>query len=228
MSTDVPEGNDGQRGATSGRSPRLGDARSPVGSTLSIVLAVIAVIAGFLILRELTDDDGGGTAIGGSEDTTADGTALAGPGVASTTNGLGGGLTTTTASAASTKTLSGATIAVANVSGVGGSAAAMSSALETAGYEGVGEPGNGTGADQETSSVYYVAGDAAAEAVARSIATDLGGVTTAEMPATRPASGGDTDSVTVLVMLGTDAANKSLSELSGAPAVGGATTTTAG
>lgn len=228
MSTDLPEGNDGQRGATSGRSPRLGDARSPVGSTLSIVLAVIAVIAGFLILRELTDDDGGGTAIG-SDDTAVDGTALGGAGVTSTTNGLGGGgLTTTTASAASTKTLSGATIAVANVSGVGGSAAAMSSALETAGYEGVGEPGNGTGADQETSSVYYVAGDAAAEAVARSIAADLGGVTTAEMPATRPASGGDTDSVTVLVMLGTDAANKSLSELSGAPAVGGATTTTAG
>ncbi len=39
------------------RSPRVGDCGSPVGSTLSIVLAVIAVVAGFLILRAITDDD---------------------------------------------------------------------------------------------------------------------------------------------------------------------------
>ena len=92
----------------------------------------------------------------------------------------------------------------------------MSSALETAGYQGLVEPGNGTGAQQDTSNVYFVATDAAARAVAQSIALDLGGVPTAEMPATRPASGGATDTATVLVMLGADAANKSLSELSGA------------
>ncbi len=39
------------------RSPRQGVGGSPVGSTLSIVLAVVAVIAGFLILRNLTADD---------------------------------------------------------------------------------------------------------------------------------------------------------------------------
>ena len=55
--------------------------------------------------------------------------------------------------------------------------------------------------------------------MAASIAADLGGVPTAAMPATRPASGGDTDTATVLLMLGTDAAGKSLSELSGAAAV---------
>ena len=40
----------------------VGDSGSPVGSTLSIILAVVAVIAGFLILRALTDDDSSPTA----------------------------------------------------------------------------------------------------------------------------------------------------------------------
>jgi hypothetical protein len=216
MSTDLPDGNEGQRG-TSGRTPRLGDARSPVGSTLSVVLAVIAVVAGFLILRELTDDDGGGTSapIGGSENSAVETTA-AGSGGPSTSNALG---TATTATTVPGRTLAGATISVVNVSGQGGSASAMSSALETAGYLGVGAPGDGTGADQDVSSVYYVPTDPAAQAVAASIAADLGGVPTAAMPATRPAQDGDTATATVLVMLGADAAGKSLSELSGTAAV---------
>jgi len=226
MSTDLPDGNDGQRGTTSGRTPRLGDARSPVGSTLSVVLAVLAVVAGFLILRELTDDDGGGNAgIDGTENTEVD-DSTAGAGGPVTTNALGTATTSTT-QAGDARTYAGATIAVANVSGQGGSASAMSSALETAGYQGLVEPGNGTGAQQDTSNVYFVATDAAARAVAQAIALDLGGVPTAEMPATRPASGGATDTATVLVMLGADAANKSLSELSGATAVAANADTTA-
>ena len=61
--TDVPEGPAGvepERGSR--RSQRVGDSGSPVGSTLSIVLAVVAVIAGFLILRAITDDDDDGGA----------------------------------------------------------------------------------------------------------------------------------------------------------------------
>lgn len=224
MSTDMPDGNEGQRGAASGRSPRLGDARSPVGSTLSIVLAVIAVIAGFLILRELTSDDGTDTLGDNGVTNTEVNTTVAG-GATTTVNAIGGAATTTSAPAA-TRTYAGATIAVVNVSGEGGTAGQMSSALETAGYEGVGEPGDGTGADQDTSTVYFESGDAAAQAVAQSIAADLGGVPSAAMPATRPARNGDTDTATVLVMLGKDTAGKTLTELSGATAVGGTTTTT--
>ena len=54
--TDVPEGPAGvepERGSR--RAQRVGDSGSPVGSTLSIVLAVVAVIAGFLILRAITE-----------------------------------------------------------------------------------------------------------------------------------------------------------------------------
>ena len=59
--TDAPEGPAGvepERGRDA--TQRVGDSGSPVGSTLSIVLAVVAVIAGFLILRAITDDDDGG------------------------------------------------------------------------------------------------------------------------------------------------------------------------
>ena len=49
-------------GSGGGRSARQGSGNSPVGSTLSIVLAVVAVVAGFLILRNITDDGGSGSA----------------------------------------------------------------------------------------------------------------------------------------------------------------------
>ena len=54
----------------------------------------------------------------------------------------------------------------------------MSTALTSEGYQGLGEPGNATGGGLDVSLVYYVAGDAAAQAVAQSIANDLGGVQT--------------------------------------------------
>lgn len=222
MSSDIPEGQDAPRG----RTPRLGDARSPVGSTLSIVLAVVAVVAGFLLIRSLTSDDDGGSADNGdveTEQTTADDGTSASPRTTLVSTGTGGAATdgtatgnssvlggaTQTTAATQTAAKTGATIAVANASGMGGSAGAMSSALTTAGYEGVGEPGD---SDQrlESSVVYYVATDTAAQAVAASIAADLGGVESEAMPATRPASGGITDSATVLVMLGTDMAGKPL------------------
>lgn len=197
------------------RRPRVGDSGSPVGSTLSIILAVIAVIAGFLILRAITDDD-----------TSADGGVIEGPGATTaTTPGIGSvtvdpSLPTTTGSPTSAPpaagaVYSGATIAVANASGIGGSAGQMSTALETEGYEGIGEPGDSTGGELDASIVYYVPGDAAAQAVAQSIATDLGGAEIAEMPDPRPAEGGDVADATVLVMLGLDAADQTLAELSG-------------
>ena len=230
MSTDLPESNEPQRGGT-GRPPRVGDSRSPVGSTLSIVLAVIAVVAGFLILRELTDDDGGTT---GASDGTGEeqGPDLTGTIMPTPTDGSTpeNGVTSTTGP---TIVRSGATIAVANASGVGGSAGAMSSALTTEGYEGVGEPGNSTGDRLDSTLVYYVATDPAAQAVAQTLGADLGGVSVEPMPAERPVDGnGDTSTATVLVMLGSDAANKSISELRAtavsAPPVAGSTTTTGG
>ncbi|MBA3604898.1 MAG: LytR C-terminal domain-containing protein [Actinomycetota bacterium] len=225
MSTDPPEGAEPVRGST-GRPPRAGDSRSPVGSTLSIILAVIAVIAGFFILRELTDDDGSADAprtdIGTVSDDSAPDLTLEPAGTGDSTPASGSGAVggvDTTAPGAATQVLTGATIAVANASGVGGSAGTMSTALMTAGYAGVGEPGNSTGDTLSESVVHYVTGDAAAQAVAQSIAADLGGVTASPMPDPRPAAEGDTETATVLVMLGTDAAGQSLADLSSASAI---------
>lgn len=205
-----------------GRRSRVGDSGSPVASTLSIILAVVAVIAGFLILRALTDDDSssdGGETITPVE--TDEATA--------TTTGTDGsppdsadGATTTSMAMVQTKT--GAVIVVANASGISGSAAQMSTALETDGYADIAEPANSTGDPLPTSVVYFAPNDPAAQAVAATIATQFGGVQTGEIPAQRPAEGPDVATATVLVMLGQDAAGKTLAELAG----GGATTTVAG
>ena len=55
--TDAPDGPTEARARTWATRPAGRRQRSPVGSTLSIVLAVLAVVAGFLILRAITDDD---------------------------------------------------------------------------------------------------------------------------------------------------------------------------
>jgi LytR cell envelope-related transcriptional attenuator len=231
--TDAPEGPaEGEPERGSRRSPRVGDSGSPVGSTLSIVLAVIAVIAGFLILRAITNDDSGNDSIGaGGATTNPTGSTPVSVDVGSLPTSVPG--PTTPAGPVRT----GATVSVANASGVGGSAAAMSTALQTAGYT-MGTPGNNnTGSNLKTSVVYYVDGDAAAQAVAQSVATEMGGVQIAVMPAPPPIDKGLGTS-TVLVMVGTDTAGKTLADLAAAttttaaggvapPAAVGVTTTTA-
>lgn len=201
MSTDQPEGTEPSR---PGRAPRVGDSRSPVGSTLSIVLAVVAVVAGFLILRTLNDDDDGDGGLTGNtqpDDSSPDATFDA---------GVGGGTSSVAVTTSVPPQRSGATIAVANASGVDRAAGTMSTALVGAQYQGVGDPGNGSGADIEQSIVYYLAGDAQAQAVAGTLARELGVAAPAVMPDTRPAEGGSTGTATVLVMLGSAQAGKPL------------------
>jgi len=232
--TDAPEGPaEGEPERGSRRSPRVGDSGSPVGSTLSIVLAVIAVIAGFFILRAITDDDGdSGSA---TDDTTS---SVLGSDLPADTSGAVTTVAPGPTTIAPSKT--GATVSVANASGVSGSAASMTQALAAAGYA-MGEAGNNTGgSDLTTSVVYYAPGDAAAQAVAQSVALDLGGLTTEAMPNPPPIDKGLGTS-TVLLMVGTDTAGKTIAELAGGaatattgaggvqpPAAVGVTTTVAG
>jgi len=214
--TDAPDGpaeGEPERGAR--RSSRVGDSGSPVGSTLSIVLAVIAVIAGFLILRAITDDDDdGGGAVSPSTDASTDGTGTATSG---SSPAEGGSTAPTTPPVAKTA----ATVVVANASGISGSAAGMTQALAGAGYT-MGDPGDATGPDLTATIVHYVDGDATAQAVAALVAADMGGVQTGPMPIPPPIQQG-LGASTVLVMVGTDTANKTLADLQG----GAATATTA-
>ncbi len=219
----------GPGGTPPRRSPRQGVGGSPVGSTLSIVLAVIAVVAGFLILRNITDDndgagssiDGGGTETGDSSTTTVD------P-AASTTEG-------TTTTTEPPLTFEGATVVVANASGVPGSAGRMTTALGAAGFT-TAEATNSTGEKLEQSVVYYDPAVAAAQAVADSVARTMGGLTVEPVPTPVPITGGALDGSGVVVMLGTAQADKTLEELAAgtdetttetgtAPAVAGSDTT---
>lgn len=207
MSNDAPEGGaQPERGTR--RPPRLGDSGAPIGSTLSIVLALVAVVAGFLILRAISDDDGdGGATLGAPGGNTT---------IAGATTTIAG---TDGTSAAPTSTEAGpqqrgARVIVANANNTGGSASRISRALETAGWTVV-EPTDAVAPENvlEESKVYFVASNARAQAVAESVAEALGGVTVAPMPAEIPVDGGSIGRAAVLVMLGIDAADKTLEDL---------------
>ena len=218
----------GPGGTPPRKTPRQGIGGSPVGSTLSIVLAVVAVVAGFLILRNITDDDDGASP-------DADGAATG----ETTTTTIDLALATTTVVPATTVppiVTEGATVVVANASGVPGSAGRMSTALGAAGFT-MAEATNATSAQLEQSVVYYDPAVAAAQAVAGSVATMMGGLAVEAVPTPVPIEGGALDGSGVVVMLGTAQADKTLEELSTpaaatpetgtAPAVAGTETTVA-
>jgi hypothetical protein len=197
-----------------------------VGSPLTIVLALIAVVVGFLIFRSIDNSDAGGLDVSEGSTTTA----------AGATTTVAGGATATTAAPPTTnsaRVTEGATVIVANASNASGMAGEMSEQLEGLGYT-MAEPGNATGENLETSVVYYVEAPPQIQTVARSVAQDLGGAEVQAMPASLPVEGGSIGTATVLVMLGNDIAGESIDDLAGsaapniqAPAPAGATTTAA-
>jgi hypothetical protein len=191
-----------------------------MGSTVSIVLAVVAVVIGFLILNNITDDgsSSGDDAIAPT-DTTAD-TTLDSV-VADTT-------TTTTEPPLVTE---GATVVVANASGVPGSAGRMTTELATVGFV-MAEATNSTQSGLTASIVQYDPSIAAAQAVAESVARVMGGLTVETVPTPPPVEGGSLNGAGVLVLLGTDQADKTVAQLSApvasvapAPDVSGGTDT---
>jgi hypothetical protein len=197
MSYDEPTNPGGPTTGGTRRPPRQGIGGSPVGSTLSIVLAVVAVVAGFLILRNITDD--GGSADGGSDDvsvaTTEPQTAL-----------------TTTTTTEPPLVFEGATVVVANASGIPGSAGRMTNELATAGFT-MAEPTNAT-TSLEQSVVYADPADPAAQAVAETVARTMGGLAVEPLPAPPPVDGGSIGAAGVVVMLGTAQADKTIAQLS--------------
>jgi hypothetical protein len=203
------------------RPRRSGSNASPMGSTLAIVIAIAAVVVGFLILRNIrNDDDKGGTTA-----TTLPASTTVNPSLTTTTVPA---FTTTTAFVSTT---TGATVLVANTSHQNGVAKQLTTALQGQNYTTI-EPTNGVTKEALTR-IQYKDGDTAAEAVARSLAI-LMGVDDAQveiMPVPPqlgdPATLGD---ATVLVLLGDDKAGKTLEEMTAPPSettTAGETTTTA-
>src|SRR5262245_65713700 len=207
--SDVADGS----GPVQRRAPRTADGGAPVSGALAIVLAVVAVVAGFFILRSISGDEekqfdlqSAGTGAANDDDGNA----------AQTTAPV---TTAPTTQVATTTTLvtQGATVVVANANGVGGSAASMSTALEVGPGFTMGDPVDASDAtgNLETTVIYYDPAQPAAQAVAESVNTAMGGgATVLPLPAgTPPVDSGDIGGAGVLVMLGLDKANKTLEEL---------------
>ena len=174
-------------------------------STLSIVVAVIAVLVGFFILRDINSDSTS-PASSPSDDTSVDASGTTVPYAAVTTLPA---VTNTT----------GFKVLVANASGVPGSACDMSVALQGLGFI-VQPPLNKSDATpkQTLTMVYYIAGQ---EANAANVAAALGGVATAPMPDPVPTETGNMGEASVLVLLATDLAGKPIAGAAAATTVAG-------
>lgn len=130
--------------------------------------------------------------------------------------------TSTTTLPATTTTLpityvtEGATVVVANASGINGAATRLSDRLAAVGFT-MGAPGNSAEGQLATTKIYAAPGDEAAHAVATSLAQALGGgaITVVDLPAPPPVQTGDLAGATVLVTMANDVADKTLDQLQG-------------
>ncbi len=183
---------------TGSRTARPGQRQGGVGvsTTLGIIVAAIAVLLGFLILRDINRDRDGGVATGPVETQPASTDEVP---------------TDSTDVVVSTTTLprTGYKVLVANASGVSGSAGQMSTALQAEGFI-VQQPATNaaeTVGKQTVTVVYYVPGF---ESGAAAVSQVLGGVASQPVATPPPVEPGDLGEATVLVMLGTDLAGKLL------------------
>lgn len=192
----------GTVGGSRRRLPRQGIGGSPVGSTLSIVLALVAVVLGYLILRELTEDTS--TGAGGID-------GIPGVSTPDPDTSIDPGLSTPETSTTTTTipfVTEGATVIVANGNNVGGSAGRMSEALGAAGFV-MGDPVNAASTVDE-SIVYFDPTVTASQDVADSVARSLGGVDVLTMPTPPPTADGALDDGSVLLVLGNNEVDRPL------------------
>lgn len=228
--SDVPDGS-----GPIPRRTRVGDGGAPVSGALAMVLAAVALVAGFFILRSISD--------GGDRALDLPGTGTETDGSSDPGDGGDGEATTTTVPAATTTTtepplvVAGASVMVANANGLGGSAGGMTRTLEAAGFTMV-DPSNASSTVPvlETSVIYFDPNIAGAQAVADSVNRVLGGdLQVSPLQGTPPTDDGSMDGAGVLLMLGLDKANKTLDQLdpsqtttvTNPPVAGDTTTTTA-
>ena len=187
---------------------------SNVNSVLSIAVAVLAVLLGFFILRDLRND-----------------TSVASPDAVQTDESATQETTVETIpvdTTAAPVVLTAFKVQIANASGVSGSAGLLTTEMQGRGY--IVQPAINKSEitpKQTVTVVYYLLGS---EAPAAQVARELGGVATSPMPTPIPTETGSLGDASVLILLGTDVAGKPLSILAGGtvapPAI--ITTTTTG
>lgn len=190
---------------------------APMGSTVAIVVTLIALVLGFLILRKVNDKDSSTTSKPTDStvavSTTVDPAATVAPTEAPTTTVPE--LVTT-----------GTKVQVANASSINGAAASMSKALTGKGFD-VAEPPVSSSEKKDVSEVRYNADDPAALAVANSLAVVMGNIAVVAQGIPVPVPSGNwAEGSGVLLLLGNDSAGKTLAEISGAPVTGVTTAVT--
>ena len=159
---------------------------------MSIVIAVVAVLLGFLILRDIR---------GGTTTTTA-------PDAGATPDTAVTDTVPVPTTVAVTIPLTAFKIQIANASKVSGSAGQLTTELQGRGF--IVQPAINTSATtpkQTATVVYYLPGS---EGQAALVASTLGGVATAVMPAPIPTETGKLGEASILILLGTDIAGKPL------------------
>lgn len=170
--------------------------KSGMNSSLSIIVAAVAVLLGFFILRDISADNTSAPADNGGETTET----VPGENVTEETIAV----ETTVAPLP----LTSFKVQVANASKVAGSAGQLTTELQGRGY--IVQPAVNSSEitpKQTVTVVYYLAGS---EAAAAQVAAELGGVATAPMPAPIPTESGGLGEASVLILLGTDVAGKPL------------------
>lgn len=185
---------------------------SPSTGTLGAAVAVVALVLGFLILRDVRGDGGAATGPVGTPDPNAT---------------LAPGATVDPAAPTTLApfSINGFKIQVANASGLAGSAGDMTTKLQDQGYvvQVAMNVAAGTAKRMKTG-VFYLAG---CEAASQNVAAVLGGtVEVAAMPQPIPVETGTVGEACILVLLGTDLANKPLAGVVGGGSGSAATTTT--
>ncbi len=190
-----------------GRPPRQTTGGSPATSTIMLAVTVVAIVVGFLILRNIRNDDGGSVAPQTPNTQVSN----------STTSSVAGAVdVTTTTALVDVKT--GTKVQVANSSSGQGVAGKLSKDLQANGFQ-TGKATNSTGASVAATTVYYDPANTSGQPVAETVARLLGGVTVQPLPAAIPIQGGALDTgVGVLILLGNDKAGKTIAEMSGASA----------
>lgn len=188
-----------------GRTSRSVPPAAPIGSSVAVIVTVMALVLGFLILRQVNSDPSAAGPGGGAESTTA--TTLPGVDLSSTVPAV---------STTEPMVYSGAKVVVANCSSLNGVAKELSLALGGLGWTTV-TAVNGT-VKLATSKVIYNDQDPAALPVAKSVAKTLGGILVEAAPVPLPAGDGTwPEGASVLVMLGDDYAGRTIAEIQARP-----------
>jgi hypothetical protein len=185
--------------------------KTGMNSTLSIIVAVVAVLLGFFILRDISADNSSAPA-----NTTA-----------TVPNETVTEETIAVETTAAPLPLTSFKVQVANASKVAGSAGQLTTELQGRGY--IVQPAVNSSEitpKQTATVVYFLPGS---EVAAAQVAAELGGVSTAPMPAPIPTESGGLGEASVLILLGTDIAGKPLAApVATAPPVATETTVAGG